>query len=322
MSAADHTRHSPLGEFLAGVGPVIVMRTTERGRPHSDTLIELSDRLQPRDYAIAALLDEHTTLTTEQVSAVLFDNTITCRHRLHLLRRLAFIDRFVRYRTETGTPICWVHGLLSARFMALAHGERPPTPRAVRERQDRIYSSPTLDHQLETNQVFVNLLAHSRRHPETALTRWWSARTTAGTFGQRIHPDGHGVWAHPGGSVGFHLELDRGTEPLQRVADKLGPYRRLQAAGGPPYPVLFVLPTRSREQNLHRRLVDRHDPELTVATTSPEAGTDPAGPVWRVVGNGARRLALADLGAGHGEPGPLNPGPPNADEHPLRLLSA
>ena len=84
--------------------------------------------------------------------------------------------------------------------------------------------------------------------------------------------------------------------------------------------VLFALPSRAREQNLHRRLADRPAPSLVVATTSPQAGHDPAGPVWRLVGNGRHRLGLGDLPGGHGQPGPLNPGPPGPADHPLRHL--
>ena len=84
--------------------------------------------------------------------------------------------------------------------------------------------------------------------------------------------------------------------------------------------VLFALPSRTREQNLHRRLAERPEPSLVIATTSPEAGSDPADPVWRLVGNGRHRLGPADLPGGHGQPGPLNPGPPGPADHPLRHL--
>jgi hypothetical protein len=285
-------------------------------------LIEISHRLRPRDYTIAELLDEHTTLTTDQITAILFSNPTTCRHRLHALRKVGFVDRFIRNRPGAANPVCWVPGSLSARYTALARDERPPTAKALRERQDRVYTTPQLEHLLASNQVFITLLAHARRHPGTRLARWWSSRTTAAGYGGRIKPDGHGVWTEGDRSVGWFLELDRGTEALPRVAGKMAAYRRLLAEGGPAYPVLFVLPSRAREQNLHRKLAEGPAPTLTVATTSPEAGVDPAGPIWRVVGNGRHRLALADLPSGHGQPGPFNPGPPEPDEDPLRLLTA
>ncbi|MEV4141565.1 hypothetical protein AB0J72_56595 [Dactylosporangium sp. NPDC049742] len=139
----------------------------------------------------------------------------------------------------------------------------------------------------------------------------------------------NGVWADGDTETGFFLELDWGTEPVGRLVDKLAPQARLRAAGGPNHPVLFVLPTRAREQHLHRRLADQPEPSLMVATTSPEAARDPgrlrrlhgpAGPVWRVAGNGRHPMRLTDLPGGHGEPGPLNPAAPQPHDDPLRLL--
>ncbi|GAA2349861.1 replication-relaxation family protein [Dactylosporangium salmoneum] len=321
MPGTDPTRHFPAGEVSRpGNHRTHQPRTTDAGPPtHGSTLIQISHRLRPRDYAIAALLHEHTMLTTDQLTAILFTNPITCRHRLGILRSIGFVDRFIR-RNQPGTPnvVCWVAGPLSSRMTALAAGESPPTPKALRERQDRIYASPTLDHLIAVNWVGTRLLARSRADRTTSLLRWWSERTTANRFGQRIHPDGHGIWAAGDRQVGFFLELDRGTEPIGKVADKLTSHRRLTAEGGPTYPILFALPSRTREQHLHRRLAERPEPTLVVATTSPESGTDPADPVWRLAGNGRHRLALADLPASHGQPGPLNPGPPTAAEHPLR----
>jgi hypothetical protein len=324
MSATAVARQFPTGELSEpGNRPTVMLRTTNTARinPTTTTLIDISHRLRPRDYTIAALLDEHTTLTTDQLTAILFSNPTTCRHRLHSLRKIGFVDRFIRNRPGAPNPICWVPGPLSARYTALARGDSPPTAKALREHQDRAYATPQLEHLLATNQFFINLLVHARHHPGTRLTRWWSARTTAASYGDRIKPDGHGVWAYGERNTGWFLELDRGTETLGRLVDKLGPYRRLLAAGGPPYPVLFVLPNRTREQNLHRKLADKPEPSLVIATTSPESGDDPAGPVWRLAGNGRHRLALAELPSSHGQPGSLNPGPPEPDHDPLRLLT-
>jgi hypothetical protein len=300
----------------------VVVRTPDPvSRNSTSTLIEMSHRLRPRDYTIAWLLHEHTALTTDQLTAILFTNPITCRHRLNTLRSFGFVDRFIR-RNQPGAPnvVCWVPGPLAARLTALSSAENPPTARALRERQDRIYANPALEHLLATNGFFISLLAHTRTHKDSSLLRWWSERGSANRFGQRVHPDGHGVWAEEGRQVGFFLELDRGTEPIGTLAGKLNSYRRLRAEGGPAYPVLFALPNRTREQNLHRRVAERPEPSLVVATTSPESGDHPAGPVWRLAGNGRHRMRLADLPAGHGQPGPLNPGPPTSEEHPLRHL--
>jgi len=286
----------------------------------TSTLLDISTRLRPRDYTIAHLLDQHIVLTTTQLSLVFFDSPITCQHRLHALRRLRFIDRFVRNRPGTPRPLCWVSGPLSARYVALSGGNVPPTLKALRERQDRVFSSPRLDHLLGINEFFIQLLVHARHSPHSRLARWWSERDTSAAYGRRVQPDGHGVWVDGGRSVGFFLEYDTGTEPLGRLVGKLASHRRLRGDGGPSYPVLFVLPSRAREQNLHRRFAEGMGVGVVVATTSPESGTDPAGAVWRLVGNGRHRLTLADLNSSHGQAGPINPGTPTLAQDPLLVL--
>ncbi|WP_436536238.1 replication-relaxation family protein [Actinoplanes sp. HUAS TT8] len=284
-------------------------------------LLSISHRLRVRDYTIANLLDEHSTLTTDQLTAILFEHRTTCRHRLHALRRLGFIDRFIRNRPGEPNPACWVPGTLSARYVALARDENPPSPRALRDRQDRAYASPYLDHLLEANQFFVDLLVDARHRSDAGLVRWWSERTTVAAFGRRVHPDGHGVWRDAGGETGFFLEYDRGTESLTRLVDKLGAYRRLRADGGPAYPVLFALPSRAREQHLQAKLDNHPLGAVTVATCVSRPGVSPAGPVWQVAGHPPRRISLAEIPGDHGPAGPLTPGPATPAHHPLALLT-
>ena len=63
---------------------------------------------------------------------------------------------------------------------------------------------------------------------------------------------------------------------------------------------------------------------LIVATAARDAaaaaGHGPAGPVWKLAGNGRRRLRLAELPCRLGQPGGYHPGPPTAEEDPLYLL--
>ncbi|MFB6398167.1 replication-relaxation family protein [Polymorphospora lycopeni] len=279
---------------------------------------------------IAVLLSDHTALTSDQIAAVLFDSPITCAHRLYALRRMDFINRVLR----SGQPsqVYWVPGRLSARLVALTRGETPPSPKAVAMAADSVLSDRTRRHTIETNQFFIDLLAHSRSHPQSRLTRWWSEQQTAAAFGRRVRPDGHGVWTTGQRRVGFWLEYDRGTEGHVRLRDKLEPYRRLRVDGGPGHVLLFSLPSRERERNLHHHLGETagHDHRVAdalatvaIATCARDRvnGHGPAGPVWRLVGNGGHRLRLADLPTTEEEPGPLNPGPPSTDQDPLHELT-
>ncbi|GLL08331.1 replication-relaxation family protein [Dactylosporangium matsuzakiense] len=301
--------------------------SSDAARPAIAALIAAANRLRPRDYTIATLLDAHTALTTDQLAAILFTNRVACRHRLRELQLLRFIDTFPYVRPGGARTACWVPGMLSARYSALVRDEPPPTARMLQERRDRVMLSPLLPHLLEVNDVFTGLLAHARRAGTGRLLRWWSERVTAAAYDQRIHPDGHGVWADGGGSVGFFLELDRGTETIGKLVAKLAAYRRFRLDGGPDYPVVFVLPSLARERHLHQRLADTANIQesLVVATTMPDAvaaGRSVAGPVWWRAGHDESRIGLTRLAHEHAKPSPLDSsGPPSMDDplYPLTL---
>jgi hypothetical protein len=288
-------------------------------------VLDISHYLQPRDGVLAHLLDEHRALTTEQITAALWTSPWTCRNRLYALRRLGFIDRFIPVKPRPERIVHWVPGVLSARYVALGGEGRPPSPKALRERQDTMVSNQQLGHLDGINQFFIDLLVHARTHPGARLARWWSSATISSAIGRRVRPDGHGVWREDGREVGFFLEHDNsGIEPHSVLLGKLGPYRRLRRDGGPDYPVLFWLPSTTRENNLHHRLADLNWSGLTIATAARDnpavARSGPAGRVWRLAGNGRHRLRLADLPSDPGEAGAYHPGPPTAKQDPLQLL--
>src|SRR6266511_892145 len=293
--------------------------------PGGLSLLAHSDRLGPRDYTLALLLDEHRVLTGPQVTAILFGSPYTCRNRLHALRRIGFLDRFSPYRTGVLAPVHWVAGPLAARYAALSQDKRPPSLKALREQQDGIVATRHLAHQVGGNQFFIDLLTHTRAHPDTRLLRWWSAGHSGKEFGGRVRPDGYGIWTDGHRQVSFMVEHDTGTETLATLVAKLVPYRKLRADGGPGGPVLFWLPTAAREANLHQRLAGVNLGGLVVATAArdsvTQAGLGPADTVWRLVGNGRHRLPLADLPSITGDTTGLNPPPPTAEDDPLRLLT-
>jgi len=293
--------------------------------PAGLSLLAYSDRLGPRDYTLALLLDEHRVLTSAQITAVLFDSPYTCRNRLHVLRRIGFLDRFIPYRPGQGPPVHWVAGPLAARYAALHLDKRPLTPKALREQQDGIVSTRHLTHQVGTNQFFIDLLTHARAHPGTRLRRWWSAGHSSNAFRGGIHPDGYGIWTDEHRQVSFLLEHDTGTETLGTLTAKLASYRKLRAEGGPGGPILFWLPTAAREANLHQRLAGVNLGEIVVATaardSAAQAGLGPAEAVWRRVGNGRHRLALADLPSVTGDRTGFNPPALTPHDDPLRLLT-
>lgn len=253
----------------------------------------------------------------------MFSSPRTCRNRLDALRRLGFIDWF-RPVLASGRRLSvhWVPGPLSARYVALSRGERPPSPKTVREQQDSRLSTRQVPHNDGANQFGVDLLVHARTHPGSALLRWWSSARTASAINHNSRPDSHGVWREDDRLVAFFLEHDTGTETIGTLTRKVAAYRAVRAGGGPAWPVLFWLPTSARETNLHKRL-NGSARGLLVATAARDAAeTGPAGPVWRLAGNGRRRLRLSELPCQMGQAGAYHPGPPTPTDDPLYHLHA
>jgi hypothetical protein len=266
-------------------------------------LLAVYPHVTERDRHLLALLSAHRVLTTDQIHRLMFTAVRTCQIRPAQLRDLGLLERFRFAHPGGGSqPWHWTLGLAGARFQAAATNQPPPTERAWREQILRLSASQHLPHQVMGNEFFVRLHHHTRRHPDTRLQRWWSEYETAARF-LGIHPDGHGIWTQRGTTVGFHLECDRGTEPLQRLTAKLPAYERLTQTGGPNYPVLFWLPSTTREANLQDAF-RRQPPAVPVATAT--HADHPARPVWLPV-HGWHRSHLADLPSDHGQPTAANP---------------
>ncbi|MEJ3741812.1 replication-relaxation family protein [Actinomycetes bacterium KLBMP 9797] len=269
-------------------------------------------------------MSEHRYLTTTQIASILFSSTRTCRNRLDTLRRIGFIDWFIPVLPDLSRlPVHWVPGPLSARYVALSRGERAPSLKAVKENQDSRLSAGHVRHNDGANQFGIDLLVYTRTHPQARLARWWSSTRISSKINHGARPDGHGVWTEGDRTVAYFLEHDTGTEPLGVLARKITAYRKVRAEGGPAWPVLFWLPTTTRETNLHKRL-NGSARGMVLATAARDAAAEhgPAGPVWRLVGNGRRRLRLSELpgpvGAGDGVA--YHPGPPEPADDPLYLL--
>src|SRR2546430_11791480 len=105
--------------------------STTHQPPGGLSLLAYAGRLGPRDYTLALLLDEHRVLTGPQITAILFGSPFTCRNRLHVLRRIGFLDRFIPYRPGVVAPVHWVARPLAARYAALHLDKRPPSPKML-----------------------------------------------------------------------------------------------------------------------------------------------------------------------------------------------
>ncbi|WFE38030.1 replication-relaxation family protein [Micromonospora sp. WMMD998] len=255
-------------------------------------------RLTPRDRLLLDLLDQHRTFTTDQLVDLAFGSVGRARNRLNTLHDRDILDRFRHYQRPGSQAWRWTLGPVGAALLAAGRGETLPRPAVVRDATARLAMSPTLAHLLTVNGFFVALTGHARTYPGARLVRWWNEARCREACGNLVRPDGHGVWADNGRAVPFWVEADLGTETLSRVVGKLTGYAALPPRRA--YPVLFWLPTTTRETNLHahlRRAGVGVPDGVTVATAAADhaaASGGPPGPVWRIVGH-PDRVRLADL---------------------------
>lgn len=291
----------------------------------------LAAHLTPRDRWLARVLAEHRVLTAAQITQLAFVSTRGANRRLLSLYRWRIVDRFQPYLTTGSAPMHYVLDTAGAAALAAEDGLDTST-KDLGYRHDRaiqIAHSLRLAHTVGVNGFFADLVAIARHSPTDrsgsdgsgvagagrAVTAWWSEARCGRLFGEHVRPDAYGRWRDTSdgqtSEVEFFLEYDTGTEALNRVAGKLTGYQRLAAATGIPTPVLFWLPTPTREANARTALaavlrgLDRPD-LIPVATTSssppalgadrggarhPRAGTAPDSPA------GARWLPLTPTGA-------------------------
>jgi len=154
-------------------------------------------------------------------------------------------------------------------------------------------------------------LVHEHRAAWLAL--WLSERACAHRWGQVVRPDRYGRWRQGDREVGFFLEYDCGTEPLDRLAAKLHGYDELVDATEISTLVLFWLPSSGREASVRQALAG--EPRwgrvrYPVATASPDLGRSPAEQAWLPLDQTwprRRLIDLADLDARTPQPaGPID----------------
>ncbi len=249
----------------------------------------------PRDRRLLRLLADHRVFTTEQVAALMFPSLTRAQQRLRLLHQRTVLGRFRAAQAVGSQSWRWCLGPIGAAIIAAERDQSIPRPSVVNARVDRLAGSQHLLHLLGVNQFFCALANYARANPGCKLARWWHERAATKVCGDLVHPDGHGEWCQDGRSLRFWLEYDTGTETLPRLFEKINTdYRYLTSALA--FPVLFWLPSRARETNLHTALarIEVHPVTVATATSDSAKGAHPADPIWWVHGH-QERVRLIDI---------------------------
>lgn len=284
--------------------PAYRLRQSQVARPARVTAEELADlsyRLTIRDRAILGLVWEHKVLTTDQITALFFRTPERTQQRLRELHRLRALSSF-RPWVPVGTAAKhWILGPAGAHVLAVERGVYVRELGYQPESAMAIAVSPRLGHQLGVNAFFVHLRAYARQRDEgTRLIRWWSERQCLSQWGDHARPDAFGRWQETNrhgrrSKVDFFLEHDTGSERLAQVVAKVSGYAALAREIGDTTPVLFWLPSATREANLRKLLGTPKVPAATAVHTPATDSEGPAGPVWLPAGTTGPRHRLAAL---------------------------
>jgi hypothetical protein len=174
---------------------------------------------------------------------------------LERLYELRVLDRFrpTLRMGEGSAPFHWLLDEVGARIVAAELGRDRDKLNWRRADPLKVARTATLAHRIATNEFFVRLAVEARA-AGGALREWYGERTTQRLLDGIAAPDGYGVLTLPDRDpLHLLLELDRGTEPLSRIRDKVDRYAkalpRSELADAVPL-VLFVAPSAGRARHI------------------------------------------------------------------------
>jgi hypothetical protein len=238
--------------------------------------------LTTRDWRILELLDEHRVLTAPQLCDLAFHHPTTARHRLQVLYRLKVVNRFRPPPERLGGGSAPFHYVLDRYGALLLTQQRAVADDHLhddslfaelgRARLERrlawlnpdyllaIATSQRLRHQVAVNAFFCALVRAARASDgRRELAEWQGERRarrhSAAYEHVCVRPDGYAVWCEDGDQLPFFFELDRGTEALDRLADKLDGYAQAEEAHQQPTWILVSLPSQQRERHAHQAML-------------------------------------------------------------------
>jgi hypothetical protein len=143
-----------------------------------------------------------------------------------MLYELRVLDRFrpLLPRGQGSAPHHWVLDEAGAHIVAAEHQISRPDLRYQHAAALSVADSIKLTHHIEVNEFFCRLHAEATR-AGGALSEWYGERTLHRFFHGRLTPDSYGVLRLPERPpIHLLLELDRGTEPSQRLREKAARY--------------------------------------------------------------------------------------------------
>jgi hypothetical protein len=299
------------GQTLLPKNPMVIKDSNK----HSPT--RLSDKelsciyasLTLRDLSILMALYRYRYLNVFQIQELFFPSIRSCQIRLKQLHELGVIHRWKileagNFHRCPSTVLLSVRG---ARLVAIHHDEDSKI--LMSRAEDAVYNSAGMLHDLQANQLFIDLARASAARPDEGLYHWVGEASCRRSMRERNDrfapsaapaPDGWGRYLTADAEIWFCLEWERGTASGRRQWDKVQSYCQYYKyfKDAELTNVLFVVPDERRVERLRHMLwqatsLRLHQRTCTFWVASAESlwSAGPQAPLW--LGPAPRRRSTA-----------------------------
>lgn len=270
---------------------------------------ELASRLTERDFAIIATLAKHKIMTAGMVEALFFPSPHAAAARLLTLYEMGVL---ARWRSPSSKAYRYVLAWRGQCLQAMRDEEKPPTKQAATVKAQQLFVSAHRPHTEGINAFYCRLAHAARARGDVEVA--FNFESYSAVSAMRSDANVTLTW-NDGRTLWFWFEHDRGTETLERLADKVATYKSIVKNYHYEQAVLLIeVPSPGRLANLLPRAADHWNKgegpgirptRLTVAAsaatqaersfTLPETFPDPfEDRRWHVIGTG-RVVNLGEL---------------------------
>lgn len=258
--------------------------------------------LTPRDVALIVACYEHQWLTREQLQKLTGIPGVTrMNQRLRQLYDHTFLQRLRAGTVGAGLQPIYTAGERALPLLA-AQTEQPLSVLREHLREDARASEILLPHDLQVNDVRIALTSALRATPALRLDGWLNPRECFDAYaaGRALRPDGYFRFWQEELLHAFYLEVDRGTTNLARWRTRVERYVEYREGGFyttrrglQRFRVLILGPAPERLAHLREATESVTRRSFWFALTNELlADPDPRRPIWRPVGQSARRALI------------------------------
>lgn len=266
-------------------------RSISLRRYRTDSVSILSNLTQ-RDLDICLDIFDHRFLTTTQLFQLHFSSYARARVRLLQLFQLGILNRFRPPRRPGSWPWHYILDHLGAELVSDVRSIDAGKLYFRKNRPLNPVKSQRLRHTHDVNEFFCRLVYVGRKGKRLTVASWLGEAASAALCQRVVRPDAVSALRTARGGLEFFLELDRGTENLGRLRDKVIDYEEAAISAHLPRVLLFCFPSTRRERFARDAL---RSSRLKVATSTLSWHLeDPLRQIWLPIG-ADRRLSLEDL---------------------------